>query len=49
MRVNIVASSVIPALVAGIQPSPISGASGEMDPGHKARDDKDALAVGVAR
>ena len=31
--------AVIPVLVTGIQPSPGAGASGEMDPGHKARDD----------
>src|SRR5581483_3568317 len=32
--------SVIPALVAGIQPSANGEASGELDPGHEARDDK---------
>jgi len=32
-------TAVIPALVAGIQPSANAGASRELDPGHKARDD----------
>jgi len=31
---------VIPALVAGIQPSSSAGASGKMDPGDEHRDDK---------
>ena len=34
---------VIPGLVPGIQPSANAGASGEMDPGHKARDDRPPL------
>jgi branched-chain amino acid transport system ATP-binding protein len=35
-----VSNVVIPGLVPGIQPSANAGASGEMDPGHKARDDR---------
>ena len=41
-RISYLGFGVIPALVAGIQPSASSGASCEMDPGHKARDDTEA-------
>jgi hypothetical protein len=33
-------SAVIPVLVTGIQPTASTGARRRMDPGHKARDDK---------
>jgi branched-chain amino acid transport system ATP-binding protein len=36
-------TAVIPGLVPGLHPSADAGASGEMDPGHKARDDKPTL------
>ena len=39
MNLSRAADAVIPALVAGIQPSARFGACGWMDPGHKARDD----------
>src|SRR5581483_128229 len=41
------AQSVIPALVAGIQPSANAGASREMGPGHKARDDNYEFGITV--
>jgi hypothetical protein len=41
------ALGVIPALVAGIQLPANAGASWAMDPGHKARDDSDAIGMVV--
>jgi hypothetical protein len=39
MAFEVIASAVIPGLVPGIQPSKAAGASGELDPGDKRRDD----------
>src|SRR5262249_9979946 len=38
---------VMPGLVPGIQPATSPGASLKMAPGHKTRDDKDAVALGA--
>src|SRR5438132_398416 len=42
-------SAVIPVLVTGIRRSAIDRASGEMDPGHKARDDRGGDSASVTK